>query len=84
MRTGDMATLRRGEEARGLWWGEGGHRGDEKKCIWFVGVRVVFSSLPRFGRRIGEVAWARFAGTDHAECCPIPTINNRISQDCDD
>jgi len=28
---GDMAGLRRGLLARGLWCGDGGHRGDERK-----------------------------------------------------
>lgn len=31
MTTGDTADERNGELARGLWYGDGGYRGDEKK-----------------------------------------------------
>ena len=52
---GDIVGFRRGLLALGLWCGDGGHRGEERKCGWcFVG--VIFPFPPRLSLEgwIGE------------------------------
>jgi hypothetical protein len=55
MNCGDTAGFRKGEDARGLWCGEGAHRGEEKKWVCLVGVRDGSAIRPRLGTFKGEV-----------------------------
>lgn len=71
---GDMTGFRRGLDARGLWCGEGGHRGEERKWC-FVGVIWPFSPRRSLEGWIGESRFtgAVFGGIDMS-------IVNKISQ----
>ena len=71
---GDIVGLRRGLDARGLWFGEGGQRGEERKWC-FVGVLFPFSPRCSLDGWIGESLFtgAVLGGIENSAISNIPT-----------